>query len=353
MEEGLGKGKLLLFWVRVICFFLLAALLLGYATYVLTPKNDYGICSMVNLYRQPENTVDVLAVGTSMVYAGVNTNVLWSEYGIAAYDLCSAEQPFWVSYYVIREALKTQQPKVILLDAKPSIYTRDYSKRGRTILSTYGIKGLDNRIGAIMACVESPSEAMGYLLGFPQVHNNYEKLKCEDFSIPPDNGGRGVNWKGYIEMDAVEHHQRPSLVWTATKRNLNDREEEYARKIFELCQQEEIQLMLLGMPNPDYANDHMYYNALWAVAAEYGFDGINYNDPNLRYGLRYSSDFADWQHLNVKGSMTFSKKLGEDLVDRFDLPDRRGDEAFDSYEQTAAAWYEQLPSFESTKKQGA
>lgn len=353
MEEGLGKGKLLLFWVRVICFFLLAALLLGYATYVLTPKNDYGICSMVNLYRQPENTVDVLAVGTSMVYAGVNTNVLWSEYGIAAYDLCSAEQPFWVSYYVIREALKIQQPKVILLDAKPSIYTRDYSKRGRTILSTYGIKGLDNRIGAIMACVESPSEAMGYLLGFPQVHNNYEKLKWEDFSIPPDNGGRGVNWKGYIEMDAVEHHQRPSLVWTATKRNLNDREEEYARKIFELCQQEEIQLMLLGMPNPDYANDHMYYNALWAVAAEYGFDGINYNDPNLRYGLRYSSDFADWQHLNVKGSMTFSKKLGEDLVDRFDLPDRRGDEAFDSYEQTAAAWYEQLPSFESTKKQGA
>ena len=34
MEEGLGKGKLLLFWVRVICFFLLAALLLGYATYI-------------------------------------------------------------------------------------------------------------------------------------------------------------------------------------------------------------------------------------------------------------------------------------------------------------------------------
>lgn len=85
--------------------------LLAYAAYVLTPKYDYGICSMLNLYRQPENSVDVLAVGTSLFYAGINTNVLWDEYGIAAYNLCSAEQPFWVSYYTIREALKTQRPR--------------------------------------------------------------------------------------------------------------------------------------------------------------------------------------------------------------------------------------------------
>ena len=35
---------------------------------------------------------------------------------------------------------------MILLDAKPAIYTRDYSKRGRTILSTFGIRGMENRI---------------------------------------------------------------------------------------------------------------------------------------------------------------------------------------------------------------
>lgn len=353
METMSRKRELAGFWMRVVCFALLTALVLGYANYVLTPKHDYGICSMINLYRQPEDSVDVLAVGTSLVYAGLNTNVLWQEYGIAAYDLCSAEQPFWVSYYAIREALKTQHPKVILLDAKPSVYTRDYSRRGRTILSTFGIRGLDNRIGAILACVESTDEALGYILGLPQVHSNYKTLTPKDFLLPPDNGGRGVNWKGYIEMDAVEHHQRPSLVWTSTRRNLNDREEEYARKIFELCQSEGIELLLVGMPNPDYANDHMYYNALWAVAAEYGIDGINYNDPSLRFGLRYSSDFADWQHLNVKGSMTFSKKLGADLLERYDLPDRRGDEAYKIYDITAAQWYEQLSSFESVDTQGA
>lgn len=342
------RRRLAAFWLRLLCFVLLAVLTLGYANYVLTPKHDYGICAMANLYRQPDDSIDVLAVGTSLLYAGVNTNILWDEYGIAAYDLCSAEQPFWISYYVIREALKTQHPQVILLDAKPAIYTQDYSRHGRTILSTFGIRGLDNRIGAILACVEKPRDALSYMLGLPEVHNNYAAVTGTDFRLPPDNGGRGASWKGYIESDGIERHQRPSLTWNNMCRNMNEREEEYARKIFELAQQEGITLWLIGMPNPDYAHDHMYYNTLWSIAAEYGIQGVNYNDPSLRFGLRYSSDFADWQHLNVKGSVTFSRKLGADLRAALDLPDRRGDAHYASYDACAQAWFEKYPFFESS-----
>ena len=105
------KKKIVFFWLRAVCFSVLTVLLLSYAIFVFTPKHDYGICSMMNLYRQPDDSVDVLAVGTSRAYAGIPTNVLWEEYGIASYNLCSAEQPFWVSYYTIREALKTNIPR--------------------------------------------------------------------------------------------------------------------------------------------------------------------------------------------------------------------------------------------------
>ena len=88
------------------------------------------------------------------------------------------------------------------------------------------------------------------------------------------------------------------------------------------------------------------------MAAEYGVSGINYNDPSLRFGLRYSSDFADWQHLNVKGSVTFSRKLGADLKERYDLPDRRGDARYASYADSAAQWYERYPMSMSTKQEG-
>ena len=342
------------FWVRTLCFVVLAISALGYAAYALIPKSDYGICSMLNFYNQPRDSIDVLVVGTSIGYAGINTNVLWEEYGIAAYDLCSAEQPFWITYYQLKEALKTQKPKVILLDAKPAIYTQDYSKKGRIILSTYGILSPENRIAAIKASLEDQSKLRDYILIFPVLHNGYDKITEDMFAFPPTNGDRGSNWKGFIEEDAVEQHSRPSFVWNNVRRNINAREEEYVRKIFELAEEEGIPLFVVCLPNPDYNNDHMYMNYLWSIAEEYnvsgieGEIGINYNDFELRYGLRYSSCFADWQHLNVKGSIIFSKKLGEDLKARYDLPDRRGDEAYTTWQAAADEWYEKLPEFESS-----
>ena len=343
--------KIGFFWLRMICFLLVLALALSYAVYVLTPKYDYGICSITNLYQQPENTVDVLVLGTSVAYAGVNTNVLWEEYGIAAYNLCCAEQPYWISYYYLEEALKTQQPKLILLDAKASIYQQDYTKRGRTILSTYGIRSLSTRLRAIRASV-APEDFWSFVLAFPQLHSYYSKVEAENFQLPPDNGDRGANWKGYIEVTVEEAHERPDMVWTSVKKPINERQQEYFEKILQLAAQHEIPVMLVGFPNPDYANDHMYYNSLWTVAAEYGVTGINYNNPNLRFGLSYNTHFADWQHLNVNGSVNFSRRLAEDIKAEFELPDRRGDTAFASYQACADDWYaiypEHKPSMEET-----
>lgn len=349
-EKGEKSRKRVLagFGARLVCFALLTLGVLGYTAYVLIPKHDYGICSMMQYYRQPRDTVDVLAIGTSIAYAGINTNVLWEEYGIAAYDLCSAEQPFWVTYYTLQEALKTQRPKVILLDAKPAMYTKDYSRRGRIIMSTFGIRSLDNRMGAIRACLEDQGKVLDYLLMFPVLHSEYNEVGWGNFAYPPDNGGRGSSWKGFIEVDEVEQHSKPSLVWNSVRRPINEREEEYVRMIFDLAQKEGIPLMLVAMPNPDYANDHMYFNYLWSIAQEYGVTGINYNEPSLRFGLRYSSDFADWQHLNVKGSITFSRRLGEDLKEMYDLPDRRGDATYASWNAATKEWYEKLPSFASS-----
>ena len=335
---------LLAFWLRLVCFMALLGCVLVCTVYVLTPKHDYGICTMTNLYQQPENSVDVLVLGTSCGYAGVNTNVLWSEYGIAAYNLCCAEQPYWISYYYLEEALKTQRPKLILLDAKASIYTPDYSKRGRTILSTYGIRSLDTRLKAIAACV-APEDFYGYALAFPQLHSYYTAVEEANFVFPPDNGGRGPDWKGYIEMDITEQHQKPSLVWTDIKKPINAREQEYFEKLLALANEENIPVMLVGFPNPDYANDHMYYNSLWHIAEQYGVSDINYNDPDLRLRLLYSSDFADWQHLNVKGSVKFTSRLGSDLKALYDLPDRRNDANYATWARCAKDWYASHPEY--------
>lgn len=127
------------FFLRILAFGLIFTLISCAVLYVLTPKYDYGPGSMMNLPLQPRNTIDVLAVGTSTTYAAVNTNVLWANWGFSVYDLASAEQQYWHTYYYLEQALTTQHPKILLLDAKAATYPDDTTRRGRTILSTSGI----------------------------------------------------------------------------------------------------------------------------------------------------------------------------------------------------------------------
>jgi len=348
-EQKARRRKLAGFGVRAACFAVITVLLLSYAGYVFTSKSDYGICSMMTYYRQEPDTVDVLVVGTSMVYAGINTNILWKEYGIAAYNLCSVEEPFWIAYHTMEEALKTQHPKVILLDAKPATYTTSYQKRGRVILNTFGIRDLPERIRATLASVENPRDAAGYILKLPQVHSAYKTLTWNDFAFPPDNEGRGPTWKGFNEADKVDGHKRVDLSrFVKGKLKINEREEEYARKIFEMAKEKGIPILLIGMPSPNYYLDYLYYNTLWSLADEYGVPYINYNRTEYNIGLDYEKDFADWNHLNVNGSVLFTRRLGKDLKETFDFPDRRGETAWNSWEQCAETWKEQYSGFISS-----
>jgi len=338
------QHKIRNFWIRLVIFAAVAVVLLMYAAYVLTPKYDYGICSMMNLYQQPAHTIDVLALGTSQTYGGVNTNILWDEYGIAAYNLATAEQAYWVGYYYLAEALKTQSPKLVLLDTKASSYPDDTNHHGRVILGTYGIRSPKVRWLAIRECTGG-KDVISYMLAFPEIHSNYSKVDADAFVFPPSNAGRGKSWKGYIEQEDTEKHERPSFVWTSTKMANNEHEIEFFRKILELCESKQIPVMLVSYPYPDYANDHMFVNGLYKVAEEYGVTGINYNHPDLRFGLRYSSDFADWQHLNVKGSANFSRRLAQDIKELYNIPDRRGDERYASYDTCASLWFEKYPEY--------
>ena len=61
--------KILSFWLRFVAFTVGLLILINYALYVLVPKKDYGICVITNFYNQPENSIDVLVMGTGIFAA--------------------------------------------------------------------------------------------------------------------------------------------------------------------------------------------------------------------------------------------------------------------------------------------
>ena len=333
--------QIALFWLRGLCFLLILCLVLGYAQFVLVPKYDYGICSMTNLYQQEDNTVDVLVVGTSAAQAGVNTSVLWQEYGIAAYDLCSAELSYWSTYYYLKEALKTQSPQLLVLDAKPSIYTQTYSRQARVFMSTYGIRSLDNRVGSVLASVH-PDNRAKFLLGFSELHGNYETLTANDFVYPPDNGGRGNSWKGFIGYEEYLDFEEP---WGDTTSDattpIHEKQQKYFEMTLQLAREQGIDVLVIGFPTPDYVHDHPYFNTIKLLTESYGATYLNYNAADIVDMWDFTTDFADWQHLNIRGSVKLSEHLGAYLAETYLIPDRRGQEGYASYDLDAQAWFGQ------------
>lgn len=81
----------------------------------------------------------------------LDASVLWSEYGIASYCPWGSIQPFWNSYYSLIEALKTQNPKVVVLDVYAATMQFEYSDDARQATNTVGMRFSANKISAVQA----------------------------------------------------------------------------------------------------------------------------------------------------------------------------------------------------------
>ena len=153
--------------IKCIAFISIFVLLFLYVQELLRDKwaeGEYNVTTKVRgFYEEEENTLDVIFIGSSQMYADMAPAVLFHEYGITSYDFCANEQPMWISYYYIKEALKHQTPKVIVLDVF-TVYGEDYEEEGVTHINLDDLPMSLNKIAAI--CDSVPA-GMRYSFYFP------------------------------------------------------------------------------------------------------------------------------------------------------------------------------------------
>ena len=65
----------------------------------------------------PKDSTDVLVLGSCQSYQGFNPAVFYSETGLTSYVLASPDQRMYATYYYLLYALRTQSPKLVLVDA--------------------------------------------------------------------------------------------------------------------------------------------------------------------------------------------------------------------------------------------
>ncbi len=298
---------------------------------ILEIKSSHGIDQQAGLYWQREDTVDVIMMGTSHVHCNVNTALLWEKYGIAAYDYSGAEQPLWMTYFYLRELYKYQNPEVIVLDLyAPARLKEDYQYQ-RIAENIYGMRFSLNKMEMLAVSVEQ-ERMLDYFPSFAVYHSRYDDLQEKDFENFFWNGKEKEAFKGYTPYWDTWVQEEPKLAEQGAD-GLTEKSERYLRKIIAYTKKKGTDLIFIVAPYIITETDKQTYNQIARIAEEEEIPFIDYNEYYQEIGLDFQNDFNDDSHLNYWGSCKFTDYLGNFLVSCDRIPDRRGQEGYESWDE--------------------
>ena len=220
-------------------------------------------------FRLKPGTIDVMFYGSSHTYSDINPAVLWDQEGISSYDLAGSLQPLWNTYYYMKESLKYQTPKVMVVELVRVIESRDYIEEARTVTNTFGMKFSKEKIENIQ--VSTPDNLIPYLLGYPVYHSRYTELSRVDFAAYLGDP-HGKASKGYYPLYVTKSYDSMADMSEITESSdLAPKSEEYLRKIIALAKEEDIPLVFMTYLNPVF---HYGYEPFFTKCEEVGINGI-------------------------------------------------------------------------------
>lgn len=326
----------------VICLILTAAFIAGLVWWsgITAKKTAHGIRQASYMYAQPENTIDVVMMGSSRVHCNINTAVLWDLYGYACYDYSAAEQPLWLNYYYLQEICKTQKPRAVVLDLYcPARFKEDYQERYLDD-NLFGVRFSLNKL-KMLAVSCTPRHWLRYFPSFFANHARYDKLTEEDWHVYDVTDHEKQAFKGFTPYFNVHVLEEPDD-HDVEGGGLTPKSEKYLRKIIDYTKKKGIALMFVVAPYVVEENDAATYLAIRKIAEE---EGIPYLDSNEYYdemGLDFASDYTDHSHLNYTGSYKYTVLLANKIHQCMDIPDRRGNPLWESWDRNRDAIYAEV-----------
>lgn len=312
------KKKALLV-IKILAFTLIFISIFYTVTRTLRFKGAIGIQQMEDFYRLPDNSIDVLNIGSSHVGVNVDPEILLGQYGIKSYNLWASVQPTWDSYYYLVEALKTQTPELVCMETFIATTELEYSDYSRIIYNVMGIKDLRTRYDAIQVSAAEDLRK-DLLLEWPTYHTRYSELSEDDFNryfwnYKMSSGKIDSGYNSFV-------NEEPVIISTDNRAPLTKKSEVYLRKIIELCREKEIPLLLFTTPYTAPETDQQKYNRIAQIAEEYE-QGVVYK--NFLYDINqipvdFAVDYADGGgHFNNVGIEKFTMYFGRYLKENFNI----------------------------------
>ena len=327
--------------IKAIVFALLTAGLIYCAYGIYSWKDTSGdyLSSTQQLYHTPENTMDVVFVGSSHCYCTIYPALLWERSGIAAFDMATSGQDKASSYHVLAELLKTQSPKTVWVDLYGLLLERQ-GIEGNTYRNMLALRTSRNSLELIREYVE-PERRMDFYLKWPIVHTRFWEIGKYDF-VPyePSQYGRGAVYQwGQEAVEAGEYETDEAGELTEVNRN-------WLERLRSLSEKEGFDLCFFVAPFRISGEEQKQINAARDYAKAQGIPFYDFNKMAKDLDLDYQKDFRESFHLNAYGAEKVTEFVRTCLLERGDLADQRGRKGYEAWDLDLE-WYRHLELYET------
>ena len=330
-------------YIKVILIIVVFVLVFAFLNRLVMPKyaTDLVEGSFTKEYYAEEKDHEVIFIGDCEVYANISPMVMYENYGITAYVRGNSQQLIWQSYYLLKETLKYEIPKVVVFNVNSMRYSEPVSEPyNRLMLDEMPLS--KEKIELIKASMTEEENILSYIFPILRYHSRFSELTKEDFTYLFKD--KKITHNGFL----INQNVKPVGTLPIDKKlptyEFKDIDYEYLDKIYELCQDNNIELVLMKAPSvypywyPEYESQIVEY------ASSHNIAYYNFINVASEIGIDYNTDTYDGGlHLNLDGATKLSTYFGKILKENYDLTDYRNyDKINTRYENKLKAYYEEI-----------
>lgn len=297
---------------ETISILLALSLLMGVllaAGWLLLPKSYQSGIDWDAYLKEPENSIDVLYVGSSMAFCDVAPGAVYENCGVTGYVVAGPEQTIPVSYYYIREACRYQSPKAVFLELSGMFFTRYEEHTASNI--AFMPRGM-NRLKATFN-VANREDIPGLILPVLDYHSRWNSVTLKEIKDKLNIGvsktaGYQLQWEAQPQQDTAYRKLTTSYY---------DCSFEYLKRIAEFCTENGMDLYLFLAPTMERTPEELLEKLEADIASLHTKDYVNFNSEEnfKRLAFDCDNDWVDGLHLNINGARKLSAEIARRLTE--------------------------------------
>lgn len=320
-------------WITIGIFVVAAALLLLLSSSILCVANEKDATGIYGFFLEPEDSIDVVLIGSSSVYTGFYSPLAYEQQGFTSYSLSTSTMTASLFPYAAKLAIETQHPDVLVFETWSFCYEDQHDETSlRKFIDALPPSDLKNQMISELV----PEELQqSFRFPFEKYHSSWDRfgelLQVFQDKLQMRSQGYSIT-KNFGTTPFRQPYMQKQVDYEVSEEGF-----QYLEQLLAYLQEADIdQVLFIRSPDMVEYNGTESYKRMVERIREAGFDFVNLSAAAGDMGIDVGHDYYNTTHFNVFGAEKFTTFLADYIAKCYQVDITHDPEVTKEWEQCAS-----------------